>query len=302
MMRGEQRTITQAEGGEQGDPLMPLFSVGIQGVTEDVATPLVEGEQLCAFLDDVYLLCGPARVEPLHKVLVETMLRESGCIRARPELGIRLSWYLTTSPRSGKKRGNQTALLCWGLPSEARNTLHRKWKRGSRGKERMLSEAISKVPDLQYAWQILLQSANPRTNHSMRTLPPTLSAEYCQAHDEGIWGTAKALLGRIPDDEDEEAHRLATLPMRLGCLGLRSAARCAPGNEPQSWPLQWSPFWSMRMLRTAVWRSSGEQSRSWIVRDSGGDTAGQTFAKASDHLRTSHAILARRAHLRSFWP
>ena len=78
MMREEQRTITQAEGGEQGDPLMPLFSVGIQGVPEDVATHSVDGEQLCAFLDDVYLLSGPARVEPLHKVFEETMLRIAG--------------------------------------------------------------------------------------------------------------------------------------------------------------------------------------------------------------------------------
>ena len=58
----------------------------------------------------------------------------------------------------------------------------------------------------------------------MRALPPTLSAEHCQAHDEGIWSTAEALLWRIPDEE--EAHRLATLPTRLGGLGLRSAARC----------------------------------------------------------------------------
>ena len=47
---------------------MPLlFSIGIQGVLEEVATHLVEGEQLCAFLDDVYLLCWPARVEPFYK-------------------------------------------------------------------------------------------------------------------------------------------------------------------------------------------------------------------------------------------
>ena len=59
---GEQRTVTQAEGGEQGNPLMPLlFSIGIQGVLEEVATHLVDGEQLCAFLDDVYLLCEPTR-------------------------------------------------------------------------------------------------------------------------------------------------------------------------------------------------------------------------------------------------
>ena len=100
-------------------------------------------------------------------------------------------------------------------------------------KERLLWEAIPTVTDLQCAWQILLQSANPRANHSMRTLPPTLSAEYCHAHDEGIWSTAKVLLGVIP--EDEEAHRIATLPMRLGGLGLRSAVRCAPAAFWASW-------------------------------------------------------------------
>ena len=45
------RLSTQAEGGEQGEPLMPLlFSIGIQGALEEVATHLVDGEQLCAFL------------------------------------------------------------------------------------------------------------------------------------------------------------------------------------------------------------------------------------------------------------
>ena len=38
---------------------------------------------------------------------------------------------------------------------------------------------------------------------------------------------------RIPDDE--EAHRIATLPMRLGGLGLRSAVRCAPAAFWASW-------------------------------------------------------------------
>ena len=35
------RTIVQAEGGEQGDPLMPLlFSIGLQGALEEVAVTL----------------------------------------------------------------------------------------------------------------------------------------------------------------------------------------------------------------------------------------------------------------------
>ena len=63
-------------------------------------------------------------------------------------------------------------------------------------KERALWEAIPTVPDLQCAWQILLQSANPRANHTMRTMPPGASADYCRAHDDGIWATVIVLLDR----------------------------------------------------------------------------------------------------------
>ena len=49
---------------------MPLlFSIGIQGALEEVARSLEPGEQLCAFLDDVYLLCQPSRVNIVHGVV-----------------------------------------------------------------------------------------------------------------------------------------------------------------------------------------------------------------------------------------
>ena len=41
-----------------------FFSIGIQGALEKVATSLAPGEHLCAFLDDVYLLCD--RVVPVQ--------------------------------------------------------------------------------------------------------------------------------------------------------------------------------------------------------------------------------------------
>ena len=66
-------------GGEQGDPLMPLlFSIGIQSALEEVARSLEPGEQLCAFLDDICLLCLPSRVQHLHKVLTEALSRHAG--------------------------------------------------------------------------------------------------------------------------------------------------------------------------------------------------------------------------------
>ena len=62
---GHRRTVTQAEGGEQGDPLMPLlFSIGIQHAVEEVASAMLPGEQL--------------RVGPLCKLLEEALLRNPG--------------------------------------------------------------------------------------------------------------------------------------------------------------------------------------------------------------------------------
>ena len=46
------------------------------------------------------------------------------------------------------------------------------------GTESSLWEDIPSVPDLQCVWQILVQSANPRSNQTIRTLPPSQSAEY----------------------------------------------------------------------------------------------------------------------------
>ena len=60
--------------------------------------------------------------------------------------------------------------------------------------DRRLWQAIPNVPNLQCGWQTLLQSANPRANHTLRTLPPAMSADCASAHDEGLWETAHALL------------------------------------------------------------------------------------------------------------
>ena len=59
--------------------MMPLlFSTGIQGALEEVSTLLLPGEQLCAFLDDVYIVCQPGRVRYLYDRLGEAVLRVAG--------------------------------------------------------------------------------------------------------------------------------------------------------------------------------------------------------------------------------
>ena len=69
---GQPDAITQAEGGEQGDPLMPaLFSLAQKGALEAVQTNLEEGEVLYAFLDDVYAVSSPHRVRAIYDLLAQ---------------------------------------------------------------------------------------------------------------------------------------------------------------------------------------------------------------------------------------
>ena len=55
-----------------------LFSIGIQGALEQVARLLKPGEHLCAFLDDIYMVCEPERVRPLFNILGAALQREAG--------------------------------------------------------------------------------------------------------------------------------------------------------------------------------------------------------------------------------
>ena len=56
-------TIPQGEGGEQGDPLMPLlFSLGQHAALQAIDSDLNDNEFLFAFLDDVYIATTADRV------------------------------------------------------------------------------------------------------------------------------------------------------------------------------------------------------------------------------------------------
>ena len=80
-------------------------------------------------------------------------------------------------------------------------------------------------PDVQCAWQVLVQCAGPRCHHFLRTLPPSQTGEYADGHDLGMMQAMESLLGGLTREVSHRlwAHHLASLPMRLGGLGLRSA-------------------------------------------------------------------------------
>ena len=67
--------------------------------------------------------------------------------------------------------------------------------------EARLWAALPWVPDLQCAWQILLQCAGPRCHHFLRTVPPHQSAKYADNHDKGMMEAMQTVLGSIPGSE-----------------------------------------------------------------------------------------------------
>ena len=74
---GQPHAITQAEGGEQGDPLMPAFFWGQQAALAEVQARLAPSELLLAFLDDVDVIARPDRIRPIFDMLSDALRRDA---------------------------------------------------------------------------------------------------------------------------------------------------------------------------------------------------------------------------------
>ena len=248
-----------------------------------------DGEQLCAFLD----------VVPLFKVLRESLDRVAG---------IRLHEGKTSGDCArGHRRTGRGGMAARRFESSwhaHRPAVHRRTVARTSGRRTTLLGRLPTVKNLQCAWP-LLQSASPRANHTLRTLPPSLSGRYAQDHDDSIWATVEALLQQVPSGVEEQnfAREIATLPMRMGGLGLRSATKCAAAacwaswagrldhdqpKKPRGSPTWWCGPWRVncRAHKEVVWLRSSMPAPVSTAKASGGDHLGKNSAMARGHLRT----------------
>ena len=94
---GEAHTVHQGEGGEQGDPVMPLlFSLGQHSALEAVNSRLQEDDKLMAFLDDVYVV-NPRPDSVLHSytVLEEELWTRGHTDQRRQDTSVEQQWLAT---------------------------------------------------------------------------------------------------------------------------------------------------------------------------------------------------------------
>ena len=121
---GSVHSIVQAEGGEQGDPLMPaLFALGIAPALETVEAEMHTGERVRAFLDDVYVTSQPPRVAQLldrlqhhmfaqHIRLNPSKRTERSCARANVAVQCGGSTLRTYSARRIAQKNSRSQATC----------------------------------------------------------------------------------------------------------------------------------------------------------------------------------------------
>ena len=144
-------------------------------------------------------------------------------------------------------------------------------------------EAIDWVPDMQCAWQILVQCAGPWCHHFVRTVPPGESRAYAGGHDTGMMETLSRG-GLTGDEQKHVAQRIATLPMRLGGLGLRSASRMSHAAYWASWAD------SLQMIAQRLPTVAADQEGGRLFGRAGG---GNAQVGSRTHLLLPHTITGR---------
>ena len=171
----------------------------------------------------------------LYELLEEKHCPESqasSCTREKPELGTEPGSHPRPSRSLGKTCGNLLESRCWAHPSGRSNTSRRRWKNASRKK------GPCGKPSPRY------QTCSAPGRSCSRAQIPEPTTRCAQCHQGPLPrivrdpGSTKVLLDGLPAADETietESHQLATLPMRMGGLGLRSAVRCAPAAYWASW-------------------------------------------------------------------
>ena len=98
-----------------------------------------------------------------------------------------------------------------------------------------LLEKIPSLPDVQSAWALLLHCASARANYMLRAIRPELTVQFSADHNASLWSCLCNILRIAPDQCDELAKDVAFLPLCMGGLGLRSAARTSASAFWASW-------------------------------------------------------------------
>ena len=94
----------------------------------------------------------------------------------------------------------------------------------------ILLTRIPLVKDVQSAWLLLLHCASVRACFQIRVVRPSAASQFAESHNGTLWQCLSNILQIDLNQCDEVVRDVATLPLSMGGLGLRSAVRVrSPG-------------------------------------------------------------------------
>ena len=198
---GVVHSIAQGEGGEKGDPIMPLlFAVGQHHALDTVSRSLREDEKLLAYLDDIYFCTEPNGVGEVYTVVQEALQTHAGIsIRGgktkvwnmsgeRPPVCDVLEEIARRSdPTAQVWRGSGVTAERQGIKILGTPVGHPDFVRKHLGnladEQRVMLERIPRLQDVQGAWLLLVHCASARANYFVRCVRPEAVLEYARVHD-----------------------------------------------------------------------------------------------------------------------
>ena len=244
---GTCRDICQAEGCEQGDALAPaLVSLAQHDGLERAAAELRPGEELLAYLDDLYVITSSARAKPALDVVATCVEEHCGIASNVGKTRI----YNTTggpAPCGVAELGEEVWRSDRPLPERGFTALGvpighcdhvREWGQRRLREEQALLDHLPHLRDLQCAWLLLLMCASTRATHALRNIPPEDVRPYAEGRDRAVCAALHECLGE-PTVEGEPlastAWAVAATLATQGGLGLQSAMRTAPAAYWGAW-------------------------------------------------------------------
>ena len=244
---GHTHRIHQAEGGEQGDPLMPaLFSLALNWALQAFHSSLQPGEHVAAFLDDIYVTAQPARIRQLYNTLAQCLALHTGI---RLHAGKTQIWNgAGTEPPNVRDLAStaavwlgdahlpphQQGLKVLGLPVGSMEYIQAELRQ-LQAKQQPLFEARPGIPDFQTSWLLLLYCASPRVHYALRGVRPDLTRHFATEHDNAVHTCLARLLQQPNNELPRPAIDTARLALQQGGLGLRSAHAHTAAAHWASW-------------------------------------------------------------------
>ena len=232
---GQTHPVQQAEGGEQGDPLMPaLFSLALNTALQQFHEDLHDGERVAAYLDDIYITAQPSRIRTLFDTLARHLSTHTGIRRHAGKTQVwnaggveppNVQELTTTTPvwlGNPTLPHTQQGFRVLGLPLGHPEYMQEELAKLSK-KHKLFFDQLPALPDLQASWLLLLYCAAPRVYYALRGLRPDLTRIFAATHDTAVRTCLAQLLQLPTGDLPATTTRIAQLALNQGGLGLRGA-------------------------------------------------------------------------------